>query len=83
MVRRAIPVVAEGQGPHPRVSYWRGIGLEDAADNFAVGEHVEIVVIPFAGGTASRRAFEGEVILIRGRRSASPGGAQPPPSLGP
>jgi hypothetical protein len=28
----------------------RGVHLQDAADNFAVGEHVEIVVIPFPGG---------------------------------
>ena len=49
MVRRAIPVIAEGQGPHPRASYGRGVYLEDAADNFAVGEHVEIVVTPLTG----------------------------------
>jgi hypothetical protein len=36
--------------PHPRRSYRRGVGLENAADNFVVGEHVEIVVIPFPGG---------------------------------
>jgi hypothetical protein len=34
MVRRAIPVIAEGQGPHPRAPYGRGVHLEDAADNF-------------------------------------------------
>jgi hypothetical protein len=28
--------------------YERGVHLEDAADNFAVGEHVEIVVVPLA-----------------------------------
>jgi len=35
--------------PHPRLPYGRGVGLEDAADNFAVGEHVEIVIIPLPG----------------------------------
>jgi hypothetical protein len=40
--------VPEGQGPHPRASYGRSVGLEDAADNSAIHEHVEIVVIPFA-----------------------------------
>jgi hypothetical protein len=50
---RVIFVVSEVQRPHPRRSYWRCIGLEDAANNFAVGEHVEIVVIPFAGGARS------------------------------
>jgi hypothetical protein len=54
MVRRALPVIAEGQGPHPRASYRRGIGLEDTADNFAIGQHVEIVIIPFAGRRPTR-----------------------------
>ena len=52
------------QGPHPGASYGRGVGVEDAADNFAVGEHVEIVVIPFPGGAAGRCTFEDEVILL-------------------
>jgi hypothetical protein len=30
---------------NPRASYGRGVHLEDAADNLAVGEHVEIVII--------------------------------------
>jgi len=64
MVRRAIPVMAEGQGPHPRASYGRGVYLEDAADNFAVGEHVETVVIPFPGRARGRGGFKDEVILL-------------------
>jgi len=46
---RAAFLVREDQRLHPRRSYWRCIGVEDAADNFAIGEYVEIVIIPFAG----------------------------------
>src|SRR5262249_12017341 len=35
-------------GPQPRRSNRRGVHLHDAADNCAVGEHVEIVVVPLA-----------------------------------
>jgi hypothetical protein len=63
MVSRAIPVIAEGQRPHPWASYRRGVGLEDAADNRAIFKHVEIVVVPFAGWARSRCAFEDEVIF--------------------
>jgi hypothetical protein len=42
-------VVREDQRPHPRRSYRRCIGVEDATDSFAIGQHVEIVIIPFAG----------------------------------
>src|SRR5262245_49531770 len=45
----AIFGVPEGERPHPRRSYGRRIGFEDAADHFAIGQHVVIVVIPFAG----------------------------------
>ena len=43
----------------------RRVGLEDAADNVAVGHHVVIVVLPLAGWTASRGAFEDEVVLLQ------------------
>ena len=46
--RRAILVVPERQGPHPRASYRRGISLQDPADKFPVTKHVEIVVVPVA-----------------------------------
>jgi hypothetical protein len=41
-------IVREDQRPHPWRSYRRCIGLEDAPDNFAVGEHVEILFVPLA-----------------------------------
>jgi hypothetical protein len=48
------------QRPHPRVTYWRDISREDAADNLAAGEHVDIVVILFPEGRLSAaRSKEG------------------------
>src|ERR671924_285227 len=55
--------LAEGQGPHPRRSYWRGSRLEDAADIGAIGEHIRIVIAPLAGARG-RRAFQDEVVLL-------------------
>ena len=46
--RRAIFVVAESERPSPRRPNGRGGGLQDAADNSDVREHVVIVVIPLA-----------------------------------
>jgi hypothetical protein len=37
------------------------VNLEDAADDSAVGEDVEIVVVPLAGWARRGRAFEGEL----------------------
>jgi hypothetical protein len=53
MRRRAIHMIPEGQRPQPRRIYRRGSGSHDAADHDAVGEHVVIVLAPFAGGTAA------------------------------
>jgi hypothetical protein len=38
--------------------------LHDATDDSAIREHVEIVVIPFAGRPACCGAFEDQVILV-------------------
>jgi predicted RNase H-like nuclease len=43
--RRAVFVVPERERPHPRRSYWRSVNLEDAADDNAIGKHVEIVIV--------------------------------------
>jgi len=43
-------MVAERERPHPTRSYWRGSGVEDATDNNAIGQHVEIVLLPLPGG---------------------------------
>jgi len=47
--RRAVLVVPESEGPHPGRANWRGGGPIDAADNFAAGQHVKVIVIPPAG----------------------------------
>jgi hypothetical protein len=36
----------------------RGVGLIDVADNFAVGQHVVVIIIPLAGWPTKRRAFQ-------------------------
>jgi hypothetical protein len=46
--RRAVFVMPEGERPHPRRSHWRRGGLHDAADDVAIGEHVEIEISPLA-----------------------------------
>src|SRR5262249_56674754 len=60
----AILVVAESERPHPGASYGRCLSLEDSPDNKAVAEQVVIVIAPMARGSASRCAFEDEVILF-------------------
>jgi hypothetical protein len=53
--RRAVFVVPEGERPHPRRADRRCVGLEDAADDDAVGEHAVVVIVPFAGWGGSPR----------------------------
>ena len=38
--------------------------LEDAADNSAIDEHIEILVVPFAGRTGGRGALEDQIVLV-------------------
>jgi hypothetical protein len=47
--------VAEGHCPHPSRAYRRCVGFEDATDNFALGKHVEIIVVPLAGRPTKSR----------------------------
>src|SRR5262245_54079888 len=56
--RRPVLVVPEGERPHPRRAYGRRGGLEDATDHRTIGEHVEVVIAPLAGGPGGGRAFE-------------------------
>jgi hypothetical protein len=46
--RRAILVMTEGERPHPRLAYRRRVHLQDPADDNAVGEYVEVIVVPLA-----------------------------------
>ena len=61
-------MVPERQRPHPGRAYRRRVHLEDAADNRAILEHVEIVLAPFARGARCRRALEDQ---LRGQTRAS------------
>jgi hypothetical protein len=61
--RRAVLVVAESERPYPRGANRRCSGLEVAADHSAIGEHVEVVIIPLAGGTEAEARLR-----IRGLR---------------
>src|SRR5262249_40179723 len=58
MRRRAILMMAEGERPHPGRANGRGVHLNDAPDDSAIGEGVEIVIVPLAGWTRGGGAFE-------------------------
>jgi hypothetical protein len=55
---RATFAMPEGKCPHPGFSDRRSICFEDAADDYAISEHVVVIVIPLAGGAGSRGAFQ-------------------------
>jgi tripartite-type tricarboxylate transporter receptor subunit TctC len=86
-VRRcAVFEVAIGQRPKPWRAHGRGGGLEDAADYRAIGQHVEVVIVPFAGGARGRRAFKDQVVFIMGAALSScsgrcTAGTPPPPTI--
>jgi hypothetical protein len=48
----AIVMPPKGQCPHPGRADRRHIGFEDAADNNATCQRVEIVIVPLAGRLA-------------------------------
>ena len=59
--RPSVLMVAKGQRPHPRRTYGCRVHLHDTANDDAIGEHVEVVVIPLARWAARRSALEGQV----------------------
>jgi hypothetical protein len=59
----AVLVVPRGQRPHPRRST-ADPDFKDAADNFAIGNHVVVVIAPFARLAIKRRAFQEQVIFV-------------------
>src|SRR6516225_638220 len=61
---RAILMIAKGQRPHPRHANWHSGRLHDPANDDAIAEHVEVVLIPLAGRARSRRALEDQIILF-------------------
>src|SRR5215472_1456745 len=58
------PMMSKGQRPHPRHAHRHGGRLHDPANDDSVAEHVVVVIIPFAGGTAGRCASEDEVVAL-------------------
>jgi hypothetical protein len=42
----------------------RGVHLEDAADNEAISDYVEVIVVPLAGWTRSRCALDDQIIFF-------------------
>src|SRR5262249_45324060 len=46
--RCAVFMMTEGQRPHPGTSYRGRVYLQDAPDNGAICQHVEIVILPLA-----------------------------------
>src|SRR5262245_26776139 len=64
MRRPTVFVVAKGQRPHPRRPDWRGVYLEDAADNITVGRHIVIVITPLTGRSACRGMLEDQIVLV-------------------
>ena len=59
--RRSVLIMPKGQRPHPRHVHRPSGGLHDPADNDAIAEHVEVVVVPFAGGPRGGSALEGQL----------------------
>jgi hypothetical protein len=64
-------MLPESERPHPGRSHRRRVDLQDAADNGAIGEHVEVVIVPFAGRAGSRGALEDQIILSMARPISS------------
>jgi hypothetical protein len=59
--RRVILMVPEGQRPHPRRTYRRCNGVEDAADHSAIAEHIEVNIVPLARWARSRCSLEDQL----------------------
>jgi aromatic ring-opening dioxygenase catalytic subunit (LigB family) len=62
--RRAILVMSEGECPHPLRSDWRRCCFRDAANDDAIGQHVEVVVALLAGWAGKRSAFEDQLVKV-------------------
>src|SRR5262249_5303006 len=45
---RAVLMMSKGERPHPRRAYGRRMRVENTPDNNAFGEHVEVIIVPFA-----------------------------------
>src|ERR1700730_11508071 len=63
-VGRAVLMIAIGERPHPRHAHWPSGCLHDPADDDAVGYHVAIIVVPFAGWATNRGALEDQIVFV-------------------
>src|SRR5215510_6388077 len=62
--RPAVLVLAKGERPQPWLADRRGSRLHDPADDDAIADHVEVVVVPLAGRTGGRGPLEGQIVLV-------------------
>src|SRR6516225_7787095 len=62
--RPAVLVLAKGERPQPWLADRRGGRLHDSADDDAIADHIEVVVVPLAGSTGGRGALEGQIVLV-------------------
>src|SRR5262245_9483259 len=62
--RPAVLVLAKGERPQPWLADRRGSRLHDSADDDAIADHVEVIVVPLAGRTGGRGALEGQIVLF-------------------
>jgi hypothetical protein len=56
-------MIAERERPHPGLAHRHGGRLHDPADDNAIGEHVEIVIVPLTGWSSRRSALEDQVSI--------------------
>src|SRR5215471_5188352 len=62
--RPAVLVLAKGERSQPWLAGRCGSRLHDSADDDAIADHVEVVVVPLAGRTGGRGALEGQIVLV-------------------
>src|SRR5262249_59563817 len=62
--RPAVLMLAKGERPQPWLADRRGSHFHDSADDDAIAEHVEVVIVPLAGRTGDRGALESQIVLV-------------------
>jgi len=63
MCRRAILMMPEGERPHPGRAYRGCTCFQDSADYRAIGNHVVVVITPFAG-SACGGGLDDEIVFV-------------------
>src|SRR5262249_18471 len=62
--RPAVLMLAKGERPQPRLADRRGSHFHDSADDDAIAEHVEVVIVPLPGRTGGQGALEAQIVLV-------------------